>query len=732
MRWEDFLNTIKQDAIDASAQSEGRSDGGDITPTAETYDGSAAVQSSPVPLTRANLARTTVHDAAVDVVFSTNRNPLTGLPRTKEVNHDASGHIQATVIITVWSADDVDYYTLVFTSAAETQSSSSRSSHRTVARTHTTFSSGLGSGSSSSSSGRRTQHQHRTSLSGSPSVFAPSALPSGPPSLTTSAAAPSLFSKSNRLKDALLNSLSDPAFAMWKDESFGIPNKAAVRMVYPDSDESPTGVRDQRDFLANYILWKEDFSELLPMSEFPIMHLMTTQKRYTGRRLGMHHPKTGERIIYDVDGETITDTKTGEFLGGLVIFHNVTEYANTITAQKVQNERQFEDITNMIPQMIWTTTPTGQHDYFSRRWYEYTGLTPEQSLGNGWENPFHPDDMELTVKRWTHSLATGEEYRTEYRCHSVDGEWRWMLGRAVPMKDDNGKIVKWFGTCTDIHELVLAREDARQTRLRLSQVIEMAKITLWSVNLQRNLSMLEGAIVWNDQTKMSDDEIRDKAIGKNVYELFDKDAILDGDHHREYIENILTGKKIDETTELHMQETNRWIRTRFVPLQRLERNAGVEGEAFVDGVVAVSMDVTDLRKREEQLRERDRENSRLLAQSEAAKEASKMKSQFLANMSHEIRTPIAGVIGMSELLLDDTEGTLTEEQRECAENLQRSANGLLTVINDILDFSKVESGRLDIEDVQFDLNVVVRDVNKMLTFAAERKGLMYIDETQEL
>jgi signal transduction histidine kinase len=353
-------------------------------------------------------------------------------------------------------------------------------------------------------------------------------------------------------------------------------------------------------------------------------------------------------------------------------------------------------------------------------------------MGHGWENPFHPDDMELTGKRWAHSLATGEEYRTEYRCHSVDGQWRWMLGRAVPMKDEAGKIVKWFGTCTDIHELVLAREDARQTKLRLSQVIEMAKITLWSVNPERNLNMLEGAIVWNDNSKSSDDEIRQKAIGKNVFELFDKDAILDGDHHRDYIENILTGKQIDGTTELHLKDTNRWIRTRFVPLQGLERNAGVEGDTFVDGVVAVSMDVTDLRKREEQLRERDRENSRLLALSEAAKEASKMKSQFLANMSHEIRTPIAGVIGMSELLLDDTEGTLTEEQRECAENLQRSANGLLTVINDILDFSKVESGRLDIEDVQFDLNVVVRDVNKMLTFAAERKGLMYVDETQEL
>ncbi|KAI6892806.1 hypothetical protein KC334_g13168, partial [Hortaea werneckii] len=150
------------------------------------------------------------------------------------------------------------------------------------------------------------------------------------------------------------------------------------------------------------------------------------------------------------------------------------------------------------------------------------------------------------------------------------------------------------------------------------------------------------------------------------------------------------------------------------------------------GVVGVSMDVTEMRKQAEQIKERDRENSRLMAQSVAAKEASKMKSQFLANMSHEIRTPIAGVIGMSELLLDDDSGQLSKEQRECAENIQRSANGLLTVINDILDFSKVESGRLDVEEVQFDLSVVIRDVNKMLSFAAQRKGLRYVDDIQEL
>ena len=77
---------------------------------------------------------------------------------------------------------------------------------------------------------------------------------------------------------------------------------------------------------------------------------------------------------------------------------------------------------------------------------------------------------------------------------------------------------------------------------------------------------------------------------------------------------------------------------------------------------------------------------------------------------------------MSELLLDTD---LDMEQRECAENIQRSANGLLTVINDILDLSKVESGRLDIEEVQFSLSVVIQDVSKMLSFAAERKGLTF-------
>lgn len=145
-------------------------------------------------------------------------------------------------------------------------------------------------------------------------------------------------------------------------------------------------------------------------------------------------------------------------------------------------------------------------------------------------------------------------------------------------------------------------------------------------------------------------------------------------------------------------------------------------EPRIDGVIGVVMDVTELKEREEDLREQSKEKRKAIANEAAAKEANRLKSQFLANMSHEIRTPITGVLGMAELLGDMA---LDEEQREYVDNIQSSATSLLTVINDILDFSKVESGRLDIEEVQFSLSLIVKEVGKMLQFAVERKALTF-------
>ena len=270
-------------------------------------------------------------------------------------------------------------------------------------------------------------------------------------------------------------------------------------------------------------------------------------------------------------------------------------------------------------------------------------------------------------------------------------------------------------TGTDIEELVTARQAAKSTRESLLNVIKHARVTVWAVNQERKLTFLEGVLMWDTEER----DIAPESIGNNVYEVF-------GRHHgkadlhlyREPIERMLNGSLEETSQEHHIDGNKRWFRTRFVPVTRIQD----KGKLSVNGVIGISMDVTEIKEREAQIKSQEAENIRLVSAELAANEASQLKSQFLANMSHEIRTPIAGVIGMSELLLDTLLGA---EQRDFAENIQRSANGLLTVINDILDLSKVESGRLDIEEVQFSLAVVLQDVCKMLSFAAERKNIAF-------
>jgi PAS domain S-box-containing protein len=121
----------------------------------------------------------------------------------------------------------------------------------------------------------------------------------------------------------------------------------------------------------------------------------------------------------------------------------------------------FRQISESIPQLIWITRPDGYHEYYNRPWYEYTGLTPEETAGEGWRRAFHPDDLEEAGRRWAHSLRTGEPYEVEYRCRRHDGVWRWFLGRARPLRDESGRIVRWFGTCTDIDDQKRAADSMR-------------------------------------------------------------------------------------------------------------------------------------------------------------------------------------------------------------------------------------------------------------------------------
>ena len=720
--WEKFLDNISAKHKEVSASKSHKLaaiHSGETTPTANPrtgiLNGEHDHEQDSLELVP---TKTIVQDTVVDVVVSSQHGS-----HRRRASHSKSPSIQtpAKMIISSWTLYEQQYYTLSFTSASHSSHSNDKNTSRShiVHRPSPSTSSQTSSDASATPGSSQSNSTHSSSVT-SPSESTQNNLPRGAPAKCSQSTPFTDFQKITRMKDAIINTLNVPIIAMWKDGSAVVPNRATQRLLScPVDATSEKGY----DFISRFNCYTVDFERKLEAEELPILTLCRTKQEFKTWKLGIIDDK-GKRRIYDLSGKPIFDEKTGEFLAGLVTMTEITEYTDMIADQNAENDKQFQLICNTMPQLMWTTRPDGYHDYFSQRWYDYTGLKVHECMGLGWKLPFHPDDMPVTVKRWHHSLATGEEYLTEYRCRRHDGVWRWMLGRALPLRDSKtGKIVKWFGTCTDIQDVVDAREESRRTQAHLLSVLRNAEMSMWAVNRDCIATFYRGD-PWPSgfgRPQMGSQEFHEWFIGRNVFEAvqeFTEPKLIA--EMKIAVQRILDGKSQEEIFECPNLFAGTWYRARLVPQKRGLNDPGAKDPEAVDGCIGLSMDVTGLKMKE-------RENIRLLANETAAKEASKMKSSFLANMSHEIRTPIAGIIGMSELMLDTR---LDMEQNDFAQNIQRSANSLLTVINDILDFSKIESGRLDIEEVQFSLSVVLHDVSKMLSFAAERKQLNFVSDVQ--
>lgn len=143
--------------------------------------------------------------------------------------------------------------------------------------------------------------------------------------------------------------------------------------------------------------------------------------------------------------------EAGEVVRWLGTNVEVESQLNAEAALEV-SEAKLQVLTDAMPQMVWSTLPDGYHDYFNARWYEFTGVPYGSTDGEGWNGVFHAEDQERAWSLWQHSLETGEPYEIEYRLRHHSGVYRWILGRALPVRNVHGSITRWIGTCTDIDE----------------------------------------------------------------------------------------------------------------------------------------------------------------------------------------------------------------------------------------------------------------------------------------
>jgi len=160
-----------------------------------------------------------------------------------------------------------------------------------------------------------------------------------------------------------------------------------------------------------------------------------------------------------------------------------------------ESEADFRLLAEVMPQLVWIASADGANVFCNQRWVEYTGLTLQESAGDGWLAPFHPEDQAGAVAAWRHAREAEIEYSHELRLRRLDGVYRWWLVRARPVRDTRGNVAKWFGTCTDIDDLKEATVKLLRTEEQLRQAQKMEAIGQLSAGVAHDFNNILSVIL---------------------------------------------------------------------------------------------------------------------------------------------------------------------------------------------------------------------------------------------
>jgi PAS domain S-box-containing protein len=407
-----------------------------------------------------------------------------------------------------------------------------------------------------------------------------------------------------------------------------------------------------------------------------------------------------------------------------------------------ESERRYRFLSERIAQIVWTTHADGFHDYFNQRWYDYTGADPSDSLGHQWTSHLHPNDQERASRRWAQSLATGEPYEIEYRFRRHDGQYRWFLGLALPLRDEEGRVVKWFGTCTDI-------DDQKQAEDVLRLMADAGEILSASLDDRHNLGELARRMV----PTMGDWCCVDIVNEKGGLEAL---AVVHVDPPKEAVLRRIQRKALAPPANMGLNRIVREARSLLWPRinEAARREVSVDTEHFDDlgqvgfastmsvplvsrgrvmGVLTLSSgagrvyDEADLFLAEELARRaaQSMDNSRLYQEAQSAlasaEEAGRAKDDFLATVSHELRTPLTSILGWASLLKD---GHVDEPTMARAlSTIERSVKSQAQIVEDLLDVSRIVAGKLRLEMRPLDIEPIVQSAIETVRPAMTAKSI---------
>ena len=402
-------------------------------------------------------------------------------------------------------------------------------------------------------------------------------------------------------------------------------------------------------------------------------------------------------------------------------------------------------ITEAIPQLVWLTNAPGQLEYCNRRWYEYFGLT-EADLEFIAERPIlHPREREAWVEKWVHALATETPFEHECRLRRADGEYRWFLSRSIPLRDETGRLHRWFGTSTDIHDQKLAQALIASQRDELESLV-----MLRTRELQETVVALEATATAHQRAEAaahdSERRLQSALDGARDF-VWDYDC-LTGELYRSSGWSTMLGydegpfdPSIEHWKEIAHPEDQKVAYARFRDFiggktefheaeYRLRDAFGKWRWIASKGkIVARAADGTPLKAAgtSADITERKSAAATLEIAKEEAEQANRSKSEFLQNMSHELRTPLNAIIGFASILRRNRTQSLGVSELMYLDRIHKNGVDLLRLIDDVLDIAKIETGQMEVALSTIRLDELIRDVVAQCAGHA-RAGVQVIGE----
>lgn len=251
-----------------------------------------------------------------------------------------------------------------------------------------------------------------------------------------------------------------------------------------------------------------------------------------------------------------------------------------------ESEANFRQIAEGLPQLVWTCRgDDGYCDYLSPQWVNYTGIPEEDQRGSGWLNQIYPDDREPTFASWNLAVEKNIEYQTEFRIRRYDGVYRWFQTQALPLRDPDGKIIKWFGTNTDIDDRKHIEDALRESEEKLRLFVEYAPVSV--AMFDNEMNYLAVSRRWKQYYGLTEN-----LIGRSHYEIFPEIPKRWKEIHQQCLKGAV--KKSDEDQFVRHDGSIFWLKWEVRPW--------LDAVGEVGGIMIFTEDITENKKSQEQLK----------------------------------------------------------------------------------------------------------------------------------